>query len=45
MLSMINFTGIKCPVCGKVLLQKKTRDKRLYCVTEGCTFQGKEPKE
>ena len=35
----------KCPVCGKVLLQKKTRDKRLYCVTEGCTFQGKEPKE
>ena len=35
----------KCPVCGKVLLQKKTKDKRLYCVTEGCTFQGKEPKE
>ena len=35
----------KCPVCGKVLLQKKTKDKRLYCVTEGCTFQGKVPKE
>ena len=34
-----------CPVCGKVLLQKKTKDKRLYCVTEGCTFQGKAPKE
>lgn len=35
----------KCPVCGKVLMQKKTKDKRLYCVTEGCTFQGKAPKE
>ena len=34
-----------CPVCGKVLLQKKTKDKRLYCVTEGCTFEGKLPAE
>ncbi len=32
-----------CPVCGKTLMQKKTRDKTLYCVTPGCTFSGKKP--
>jgi DNA topoisomerase I, bacterial len=30
-----------CPVCGKVLLQKTTKDKKMYCVTEGCSFEGK----
>ncbi len=35
----------KCPVCGKTLMQKKTRDKQLYCVTPGCTFEGKKPEE
>lgn len=34
-----------CPVCGKPLLQKKTKDKALYCITEGCTFEGKIPDE
>ena len=24
-------------------MQKKTKDKRLYCVTPGCTFEGKLP--
>ncbi len=33
----------KCPVCGKTLLQKKSKDKTLYCVTPGCTFPGKAP--
>ena len=33
----------KCPVCGKTLMQKKTKDKHLYCVTPGCTFEGKLP--
>ena len=33
----------KCPVCGKTLLQKKSKDKMLYCVTPGCTFPGKKP--
>lgn len=35
----------KCPVCGKILMQKKTKDKQLYCVTPGCTFAGKKPEE
>lgn len=35
----------KCPVCGKTLLQKKTKDKMLYCVTPDCEFQGKKPAE
>lgn len=30
-----------CPVCGKHLMQKKTKDKSLYCVTPGCSFEGK----
>lgn len=33
----------KCPVCGKTLLQKKTKDKLLYCVTPDCSFEGKKP--
>ena len=35
----------KCPVCGKTLLQKKTKDKMLYCVTPDCSFEGKKPEE
>lgn len=35
----------KCPVCGKTLLQKKTKDKALYCVTPGCSFQGKKAED
>ena len=35
----------KCPVCGKTLMQKKSKDKTLYCVTPGCTFPGKRPAE
>jgi len=33
----------KCPVCGKTLLQKKSKDKTLYCVTPDCPFEGKKP--
>ena len=33
----------KCPVCGKTLLQKKSKDKTLYCVTPDCSFEGKKP--
>ena len=36
-------SGGKCPVCGKTLMQKKSKDKLLYCVTPGCTFPGKKP--
>jgi len=38
-------TTEKCPVCGKSLLQKKTRDKMLYCIAEGCSFEGRKPEE
>ena len=34
-----------CPVCGKTLMMKKTKDKGLYCVTPGCTFKGKKAAE
>ncbi len=34
-----------CPVCGKTLLQKKTKDKKMYCVTPDCTFEGKTSEE
>ena len=34
-----------CPVCGKVLLQKKGKEKLLYCVTPGCSFPGKKADE
>ena len=35
----------KCPICKKTLLQKKTKDKALYCVTPDCTFEGAKPKD
>ncbi len=36
----------KCPICGKVLLEKKKgKTKELYCVTPNCTFEGKKIEE
>ncbi len=32
----------KCPVCGKTLMQKKGKNKGVYCVTEGCSFEDNE---
>ena len=34
-------SGKNCPVCGKVLLQKKDKAKTLYCVTPDCTYRFK----
>ncbi len=35
----------KCNVCGKTLMQKKGKNKGLYCVTEGCSYEDKEQDE
>ncbi len=35
----------KCDVCGKTLMQKKGKNKGLYCVTEGCSYEDKENNE
>lgn len=29
----------KCPRCGKTLLRKNGKQKKLYCITEGCGYE------
>ena len=33
--------GRTCPECGGVLLQKTGRNKKIFCIKEGCGYEEK----